>query len=118
MGKTKWIISIDDFDDGNGEQEYPHCPNCGRGVYKRDAGNYCPFCGTYMGLNKKLTDRQIELIEDLLNVYKFHYMNSRIIKASEGYIFQFNGEGYVIWKQDYKQVCEIIDYIKGVKKEC
>ena len=39
---------IDDFDDDKGEKEYPHCSHCGRGVYKHDAGKYCPFCGAAM----------------------------------------------------------------------
>lgn len=48
----EWKMVKDDFDDGNGEREYPHCSNCGRGVYNHDAGNYCPFCGSPM-LNPK-----------------------------------------------------------------
>lgn len=54
MKKTKWIMALDDFDDGKGEQNYPHCPECGRGVYKHDAGIFCPFCGTYMLMEEEL----------------------------------------------------------------
>lgn len=117
MEKTKWILSIDDFDDGKGEQEYPHCHNCGRGVYKRDAGNYCPFCGTYMGLNKKLTDRQVKLINDFLATcegYRTYYEHE--YGNHERKTIIFNGIVYKILEVDYKEVCEIIDYIKGVKK--
>ena len=45
---AKWVISIDDFDDGFGEREYPFCSNCHRGVYRHDAKNYCPNCGAKM----------------------------------------------------------------------
>lgn len=54
MKKTKWIMTLDDFDDGKGEQYYPHCSDCGTGVYKHDAGNFCPFCGTYMLMEEEL----------------------------------------------------------------
>ena len=36
---------LDDFDDGIGNRELPHCSKCHRGVYKHDAGGWCPFCG-------------------------------------------------------------------------
>lgn len=45
---TEWLMVIDDFDDGNGNREYPHCSNCNRGVYRHDAGSWCPFCGRSM----------------------------------------------------------------------
>lgn len=45
---AEWWMVIDDFDDGKGQREYPHCTNCGRGVYKHDAGSWCPFCGAAM----------------------------------------------------------------------
>lgn len=48
----EWVMVKDDFDDGYGEREYPHCSKCGRGVYNHDAGKYCPFCGSPM-LNPK-----------------------------------------------------------------
>lgn len=47
-GYAEWIMSEDDFENGWGYKNYPHCSNCGRGVYKHDAGNYCPFCGKPM----------------------------------------------------------------------
>lgn len=43
-----WIMVIDDFEDGNGNREYPHCSMCNRGVYRHDAGMWCPFCGAAM----------------------------------------------------------------------
>lgn len=62
---------------------------------------------------ENLTDRQVELIEDLLKTYEFRYKHSR----ETSYIcFHFNGEFYTISAMDYNKVCEIIDYIKGVKK--
>lgn len=62
---------------------------------------------------EKLTDRQVELIKDLLETYEFCYKHSR----ETGYIcFHFNGKIYTISAMDYNKVCEIIDYIKGVKK--
>ena len=45
---TEWKMVVDDFDDGKGERELPHCSKCKRGVYKHDAGKYCPFCGVTM----------------------------------------------------------------------
>ena len=44
----EWKMVLDDFEDGNGNREYPHCSNCGRGVYRHDAGSWCPFCGSPM----------------------------------------------------------------------
>lgn len=43
--EAEWIMVIDDFEDGKGNREYPHCTNCNKGVYRYDAGNWCPFCG-------------------------------------------------------------------------
>jgi ribosomal protein S27AE len=45
---AEWKMVVDDFDDGKGNRELPHCSKCGRGVYKHDAGLYCPFCGALM----------------------------------------------------------------------
>ena len=45
---AEWKMVIDDFDDGKGNRELPHCSKCNRGVYKHDAGSYCPFCGAIM----------------------------------------------------------------------
>lgn len=45
---AEWNIVLDDFDDGIGIRELPHCSKCGRGVYKHDAGLYCTFCGALM----------------------------------------------------------------------
>lgn len=42
---AEWKMVVDDFDDGVGNRELPHCSKCGRGVYKHDAGLCCPFCG-------------------------------------------------------------------------
>lgn len=44
----EWIMAVDDFENGWGEQNYPHCSKCNRGVYRHDAGSWCPFCGTAM----------------------------------------------------------------------
>lgn len=67
---------------------------------------------------ENLTERQVELIEDLLMTYekfaKFAIFAG--IHKSEIKKFVFNAKDYYIWKKDYKRVCEIIDYIKGVKK--
>ena len=46
--RAEWKIVIDDFDDGLGNRELPHCTNCGRGVYRHDAGSWCTFCGAAM----------------------------------------------------------------------
>ena len=46
--EAEWIMVEDDFDDGNGSRAYPHCSKCYRGVYRHDAGSYCPFCGKPM----------------------------------------------------------------------
>ena len=46
--ESEWIMAIDDFENGWGEREYPHCYNCKRGVYRHDAGSWCPFCGKHM----------------------------------------------------------------------
>ena len=45
---AEWIMAVDDFEDGNGNREYPHCSKCNRGVYRHDAGSWCPFCGADM----------------------------------------------------------------------
>lgn len=45
---AEWKMVLDDFDDGVGNRELPHCSKCGRGVYKHDARLYCPFCGALM----------------------------------------------------------------------
>lgn len=41
----EWVMVLDDYDDGVGTRELPHCSKCGRGVYRHDAANFCPFCG-------------------------------------------------------------------------
>ena len=46
--QAEWILAMDDFEEGFGYREYPHCSNCSRGVYKHDAGTFCPFCGKSM----------------------------------------------------------------------
>ena len=45
---SQWVMVMDNFDDGFGNRELPHCSNCHRGVYRHDAGRYCPFCGAPM----------------------------------------------------------------------
>jgi hypothetical protein len=45
---AEWDMVVDDFDDGFGNRKYPHCTNCHRGVYRHDAGSWCPFCGAAM----------------------------------------------------------------------
>ena len=45
---AEWVMALDDFENGWGEREYPRCTNCHRGVYKHDAGSWCPFCGKRM----------------------------------------------------------------------
>lgn len=45
---AEWKMVLDDFEDGNGNREYPHCTNCNRGVYRHDAGKWCTFCGAVM----------------------------------------------------------------------
>ena len=45
---AEWVMALDDFENGWGEREYPHCSNCNRGVYRHDAGSWCPFCGKPM----------------------------------------------------------------------
>lgn len=48
QASAEWVMVVDDFDDGLGNRELPHCSKCGRGVYKHDAGSWCTFCGTPM----------------------------------------------------------------------
>ena len=45
---AEWVMSRDDFENGWGYREYPFCSNCHRGVYRHDAGKWCPFCGKQM----------------------------------------------------------------------
>ncbi len=45
---AEWRMVVDDFDDGVGGRELPRCSRCNKGVYKHDAGLYCPFCGALM----------------------------------------------------------------------
>lgn len=61
---------------------------------------------------ENLTDRQNELIISLLRVYHsraFHWV------MEEQKEFIWNNITYNILIDDYDNVCEIIDYIKGVK---
>ena len=51
---AEWKMVVDDFDDGVGNRELPHCSKCGRGVYIHDAGLYCPFCGALMRNPKRM----------------------------------------------------------------
>ena len=60
-----------------------------------------------------LTDRQVELIVDLLETYEI--CNNRLVFPRKD--VHFNGNTYKIAEIDYYKVCEIIDYIKGVKKD-
>lgn len=62
-----------------------------------------------------LTDRQEQLIFDLLKTYAY-LCNDIAISLEEVTPFTFMGECYDILDSDYDNVCEIIDYIKGVKK--
>ena len=48
ISTAEWKMILDDFDDGLGNRELPHCSKCKRGVYRHDAGLYCPFCGALM----------------------------------------------------------------------
>ena len=48
QASAEWVMVVDDFDDGLGSRELPHCSKCGRGVYKHDAGSWCTFCGATM----------------------------------------------------------------------
>lgn len=45
---AEWEMVVDNYDDGLGNRELPHCTNCHRGVYIHDAGSWCPFCGVAM----------------------------------------------------------------------
>ena len=46
--RSEWDLRIDDFEDGLGARRVPYCKHCGHSVYRHDAGNYCPFCGSTM----------------------------------------------------------------------
>lgn len=48
LSQAEWVMSEDNFENGWGYQSYPHCSSCGRGVYRHDAGSWCPFCGKSM----------------------------------------------------------------------
>jgi hypothetical protein len=48
QASAEWVMALDDFEDGLGNRELPHCNKCHRGVYRHDAGPWCPFCGTPM----------------------------------------------------------------------
>lgn len=61
---------------------------------------------------ENLTDRQVELILSLLSTY---HCVARDFVFYNHKIFQFYGREYKILDKDYNKVCEIIDYIKGVK---
>lgn len=59
-----------------------------------------------------LTNRQVTLIENLLMKYHATFKTFRTCPTKQ---FIFNGQIYYLKAKDYKIVCEIIDYIKGVK---
>lgn len=63
-----------------------------------------------------LTDRQVKLIEDLLNTYRRKIYYGTGAEPKDSMYFVFDNKVYHILKSDYDKVCEIIDYIKGVKK--
>lgn len=66
-----------------------------------------------------LTERQVELIGDLLITYENFgkYYNEDNCDEEIGVEeFIFNNKVFQILETDYDKVCEIIDYIKGVKK--
>ena len=66
-----------------------------------------------------LTDRQVELIRDLLISYEAYrkcFINENGYEICDDVDFVFNGISYSILEPDYDNVCEIIDYIKGVNK--
>lgn len=67
---------------------------------------------------KNLTDRQVDLITDLLATYEGYRTYYELDYGKhERKTILFNGIVYKVLKVDYKEVCEIIDYIKGVKKD-
>ena len=63
-----------------------------------------------------LTDRQVELIEDLLETYYHNIYWDNVYVCIKCKDFWFNNTLYSIREKDYDKVCEIIDCIKGVKK--
>lgn len=60
-----------------------------------------------------LTERQVELILSLLATYSYVARDFIFIDFKE---IHFYGRTYKILAENYDIVCEIIDYIKGVKK--
>jgi hypothetical protein len=65
-----------------------------------------------------LTDRQEQLIIDLLETYEgYRIYFEEDYGKHETKSFIFKDVIYIVLKCDYKNVCEIIDYIKGVKKD-
>lgn len=58
-----------------------------------------------------LSKRQNELIEDLLIVYEHWAKDCNSLKTT----FVFNNIDFLISVNDYKNICDIIDYIKGVE---
>ena len=63
-----------------------------------------------------MTNRQVELIGDLLATYDAYRkdFNERYGKHDTK-VFIFNDLEYIVLGVDYTNICEIIDYIKGVK---
>lgn len=64
-----------------------------------------------------LTERQTCLIRNLLATYEFYYINHETYEDIDLKIIIFNGDLFRVTEDDYPIVCEIIDYIKGVKHE-
>lgn len=65
-----------------------------------------------------LTNRQEQLIIDLLETYegyRIHFEKDWGKHETKDFIFE--DVVYGILEIDYYKVCEIIDYIKGVKKD-
>ena len=60
-----------------------------------------------------LTDRQKVLIYDLLYTYQFYCKENYYEEDYQDFVF--GDRIFKIGNDDWKVVCEIIDYIKGVK---
>lgn len=64
-----------------------------------------------------LSEHKTKLIYNLLVTYQFYYINYEPYEDIESKTIIFNGDTFKVEINDYPIVCEIIDYIKGVKHE-
>lgn len=94
----------------------PHPCQVNKNDYIVNHGKYIIVCNEEVFKEKyceyTLTEKQIRIMEDLLNKYSESCKGLKCELYHNDIIF--NGNKYKILEQDYKTVCYIMDCIKGI----